>query len=125
MNKKLHIEKTDDTPQITLDAENNIFEISGVSIPENANTFYATVINWFNELFEYNPTNIDLSVKLDYYNSASSKKIVELLILLENFHKNSCRIHINWFYKKNDIIMENKGKELLSLMSIPFDVIEM
>ena len=37
---------TDDTPTVTLDAGNNIFEISGRSLPEDVAAFYNPIIEW-------------------------------------------------------------------------------
>ena len=40
---------TDDTPTVILDAENDIFEISGRSLPEDVTAFYDPILNWLDE----------------------------------------------------------------------------
>jgi hypothetical protein len=45
----LKIESTEDSPQIVLDRESNILEISGRSLPEDVNTFYEPTMSWIEE----------------------------------------------------------------------------
>ena len=44
----IKIQGTEDTPKIILDAENEIMEISGRSLPEDVSSFYEPVLNWLN-----------------------------------------------------------------------------
>ena len=37
------------TPEILFDGEANIFEIKGMSRPENATKFYAPILEWMDE----------------------------------------------------------------------------
>jgi hypothetical protein len=109
-------------PEIMLDAEKNHFEISGRSIPENANTIFLPVLEWLNQYF-MNPENqTNFILKLDYINSSSLKKITEILGLLEKHHNKGCDIKVLWFYKINDTAMESKCRELLSLFNIPSEI---
>jgi len=45
MIEKLYIKGTEDTPEIILDRENAVFEISGRSLPENVNIFLHLLLN--------------------------------------------------------------------------------
>ena len=45
----LRIEQTDDSPLVILDQENNQFEISGKSLPEDVVDFYQPVLDWLND----------------------------------------------------------------------------
>ena len=45
---------TADKPDINLDPQQNMFEISGKSLPENAKLFYDPVIEWF-EIYAKEP----------------------------------------------------------------------
>ena len=58
---------TEDTPNLVLDIENNVFEISGRSLPEDVVSFYKPVLDWLDE-FEENPIpDIAFSFKLEYF----------------------------------------------------------
>ena len=43
----IKINSTDDTPRVILDAENDIFEISGMSLPEDVNLFFEPILTYF------------------------------------------------------------------------------
>jgi hypothetical protein len=48
----IKILETDDTPGIILDVENDCFEITGRSMPEDVSSFYGPVLNWLDEYAE-------------------------------------------------------------------------
>jgi len=57
--EKLKIESTEDSPQIILERESNIMEISGRSLPEDVNTFYEPMMSWIEE---YAKDPLDITV---------------------------------------------------------------
>ena len=86
--KVIKLNNTITTPSVHLDVENNIFEIIGASIPENANQFYDPILDWLGE-YGKNPnpkTVINLNFK--YFNTSSSKLILDLLLILKDIHDN-------------------------------------
>ena len=113
----LHFEGSDDTPAITLDKPNGIFEISGRSLPEDSAVFYEPVLKWI-ELYKKEPNaNTDFAFKLDYCNTASSKFIQDILAALEPIKG----IKILWCYQEDDEDMESTGREFSELVEIPFE----
>ena len=76
-------EGTEDTPKVVLDPSAGTFEISGRSLPEDVNEFYEPILNWLEEYTE-NPNNETYFVfKLEYFNTASSKMILDIFLKLE------------------------------------------
>ena len=49
MIKPIILGKTEKTPEVILDQDNSVFQISGRSIVENAHEFYAPLLSWFKE----------------------------------------------------------------------------
>ena len=87
MNSLVIIE-TDHTPSVVLDKDAGIFEIAHRSLPENAIDFFDPIINWIKE-YAKNPNKItEFSFKLEYYNTATSKQIAKLLLILEELNSN-------------------------------------
>jgi hypothetical protein len=114
----LKIVETDDTPRITLDKENKTFEISGRTLPEDSAEFYEPVLNWIGAYVkDPNPTT-EFVFKLDYSNTASSKFIHEILLLLEKI-KGS--VKIIWWYFDEDEDMQEAGHEFAEQVDIPFE----
>jgi hypothetical protein len=122
MQEVLRIKGTDEFPEILFDPTNQKFEISGRSLPENVNIAYEPVMKWLTEyLVKPNPTT-EIKFKLDYYNSGSAKKLMQLLFLLEDAHEKGVNINVLWYYGEEDETMEIKGRELMKAVRVPFDV---
>lgn len=112
----LNLEGTSDTPKIILDKANKIFEISGRSLPEDSVEFYRPVLEWIaNYAKEANPVT-EFVFKLEYFNTSSSKLILDILSALEEIEG----MKIEWCYSEDDEDMEEAGKEFSELVEVPF-----
>ena len=117
----LKIEKTKTTPSVILDSEKGIFEISGNSLPENAMGFYQPVTDWVNTyLSNPNPTT-EFTFKMDYFNTASSKILFELIKLHKSIQTSGKTVVINWFYHEEDEDMLEAGQDYADLTKLPFE----
>lgn len=117
----IKIKGTDDTPTIILDKENGIFEISGRSLPEDVTTFYEPVLNWLDEYQEEANDQTAFAFKLVYFNTASSKLILDILMKLEEMHENGKEVLIKWFFPEDDEDMEEAGEEYADIVDVPFE----
>ena len=117
----IKIQGTDDTPTVTLDKENNIFEISGRSLPEDVVVFYKTILEW---LDDYKNDPLDLTVfnfKLEYFNTASSKLLLDVLLKLEDINNDGHEVLVKWHYPDDDEDMEEAGEEYSDIVDVPFE----
>jgi hypothetical protein len=117
----IKIQGTEDTPKIILDAENEIMEISGRSLPEDVSSFYEPVINWLNEYAEKPNKKTILNFKLTYFNTASSKLLLDILMKLEEMHEKGYDVLIRWHYPEDDEDMEEAGEEYADIVDVPFE----
>ena len=117
----IKIQGTDHTPTVTLDKENNIFEISGRSLPEDVVVFYKPILEW---LDEYKNDPLDLTVfnfKLEYFNTASSKLLLDVLLKLEDINNDGHEVLVKWHYPDDDEDMEEAGEEYSDIVDVPFE----
>ena len=113
----LNIEATEDTPKIFFDKQNGVFEISGRSLPEDSAEFYTPVLDWI-ERYTANPNASTIfSFKLEYFNTASSKLILDILSALEDIKGTK----VEWYFHDEDEDMEEAGEEFSELVEIPFE----
>lgn len=128
--EKLFIEGKKNTPKVILDSSQDIFEISGESRPENAAAFYDQILNWLdsykNELINTTSNKgIELSMKLEYFNSSSAKFIMIIAQKLNEFIGKGIPASINWYFDEDDDGMKETGEDLASLSKIPINLIRL
>lgn len=112
---------TADTPSVILDAERGIFEISQMSLPEDAVDFYSPILAWLREYaLNPNPETV-FNMKLEYFNTASSKQLIQILLILQEM-KDRSNVLVKWFYKEIDEDMLALGEEYKQIMQIPFEL---
>jgi len=117
----LRLEQTDDSPLIELDQENNLFEISGKSLPEDVVDFYMPVLDWLN-VYRANPNpKTEFSFKLIYFNTASSKLLLDILMLFEEMVEEGHAVTVKWFSLQSDEDMQEAGKEYEEMVDVPFE----
>jgi hypothetical protein len=119
----LKIESTEDSPRIILDRESNILEISGRSLPEDVNTFYEPMMSWMEE---YAKDPLDVTVfnfKLTYFNTASSKIILDILTRFEEMIEKGYKVMVRWHYQEEDEDMMDAGEEYSEMVDVPFEMV--
>jgi len=121
--EKLKIESTEDSPQIILDRESNIMEISGRSLPEDVNTFYEPMMSWIEE-YAKDPLDVTVfSFKLTYFNTASSKIILDILTHFEEMIEEGHKVMVRWHYLEEDEDMLEAGEEYSEMVDVPFEMV--
>lgn len=119
----LKIESTEDSPQIVLDRESNILEISGRSLPEDVNTFYEPTMSWIEE-YAKDPLDVTVfSFKFTYFNTASSKIILDILTRFEEMIEEGHEVTVRWHYPEEDEDMMEAGEEYSEMVDVPFEMV--
>ena len=114
---------THKTPRLCFEYGSGQFEISGRSIPENSTEFYQPLLDWLDK-YAFNPKNEALlTVKLEYFNTSSSKCLVEVFRRLEKIHKSGKTIQVEWFYEEEDEDMLESGEDFKEVLKLPIKLI--
>lgn len=113
----IKIEGTEDTPMVALDKNAGVFELSGRSLPEDAAGFYGPVIEWLEEYGKSPNPKTEFMVKLEYFNTASSKLLLDVLTCLESIPG----ANVLWYYFEDDEDMKEAGEEFSELVEAPFE----
>ena len=114
----LFIPRTSKTPDIFFDAEQGILEIKGRSIPENSVAFYAPVMQWLDE-YESRPSDTQLVIRLEYFNTSSSKCLIDIFRKLEKLHQPGAQVRVDWYYEEDDEDMKESGEDFRDLVNMP------
>jgi len=115
----LQYEGTEDTPKVVLDKSNGIFEISGRSLPEDSAEFYQPILDWLEAYADDPNAATEFMFKLEYFNTASSKLILDVLSKLERLDEDSTLV--KWYYHEDDEDMLEAGEEFEDLVEVSFE----
>ena len=118
----LILEATEDTPLIDFNTETGVFKISGRALPEDALEFFKPVEEWLQSYVE-NPLDSTLvEMRVDYFNSASTRYIFNILMTFEDLIDEGKEATIVWYLKEGDDMIQTKGEELASILEVPFEM---
>ena len=99
----LIVESTINTPTIKFGTDGRLL-MEGRSLPENVAKFYQPLLEWVAML---TAEVVKMDINLEYINSASAKKILELLKVLDA-NNNIKEFIVIWHYEKDDEdVLEN------------------
>ncbi len=123
--ESIKIERTRKTPDVIFNSETGKIQIEGKSIPENSIEFYKPLVDWIDEYGNNPVENTEVNIKLEYFNTSSSKCILDVFKKLETIYKDNNSVVINWYYEEDDEDMLEAGEDYQSILKIPFKMIEM
>lgn len=117
-------EGTPKTPSVNFDSEKGRLLLRGRSIPENSIEFYKPLVDWLEDYSSAPQPKTVCDIQLEYFNTSSSKCLLDLFKKMENMSKNGHEIVINWFYEEDDEDMLEAGEDYQSIINVPFKMVE-
>lgn len=120
----IFIEGTPKTPNINFDNDKGSLLLKGRSIPENSIEFYKPLVDWLDAYANAPKAKTVCDVQLEYFNTSSSKCLLDLFKKMEAMSKNGNEIVINWYYEEDDEDMLEAGEDYQSIINVPFKMIE-
>jgi len=115
----IKIAPTQKTPSVSFTSNGNL-ELRGRSIPENSLEFYKPLMDWLDSYSESASGETSVHVQLEYFNTSSSKCLLDLFKRLESLNK----VVIHWYYEQDDEDMLEAGEDYEAIVNIPFKMIE-
>ena len=120
----LIIEGSAKTPDIKFNPQSGVVEIKGRSIPENSIEFYKPLIDWLDK-YSFKPQpNTVVNIQLEYFNTSSSKCILDVFKKLETINKSgNSKVIINWHFEEDDEDMSEAGEDYQAIINVPFNMV--
>jgi hypothetical protein len=122
--ENLVIDGSAKTPSIDFNSETGTLVLKGRSIPENSIEFYKPLNDWLDTYTSAPSENTTVEVCLEYFNTSSSKCILDFFKRLEKVNQGSSAVHINWYFETDDEDMEEAGEDYEAIVGLPFKIIE-
>ncbi len=114
--ENFYLEETSKTPKLSFDASSGKFLMSGRSIPENSIEFYRPLFEWLDEYVQQPLNQTTFDVQLEYFNTSSSKCLVEIFRRLERIGDQE--VAVNWFYEEDDEDMQESGEDFKEIIEL-------
>jgi len=119
----LRNDKTDRTPSIYFNPDEGTLEMSGRSIPENAISFYKPLFDWLDQYVQTPHEETRVVFNLEYFNTSSSKCILDILRKLERIAESGSKVFVKWFFDDGDEDMEESGNDFKSLINLNIELL--
>lgn len=120
----LYLKKTSNSPEVEFLADSGELSMEGRSIPEDPGEFFERLIDWINEYFLHPADKTEVSIKLEYINSGSSKYMLELLRIMKINHDAGKNVKVLWYFEEGDESIQELGIHYENTIQIPFEHIE-
>ncbi len=119
---RLDIEGSRYTPAISCDPHGGHVAIRGYSYPENAAGFYQPLLTWIDAYLRQDPAlELGLDVELVYFNSSSSKILLDLFDLLDDRAAAGHPVWVRWHYDEDNESARECGQEFQQgIRRLPF-----
>jgi len=113
-------------PTVDFNAETGICTLSGESFLEDTIEFYDPLVQWLEEYTSEVKKNMTFEIKLTYFNTSTSRSILDLLNILKEYEDEGGQVIVNWHYDEDDIDMEEDIEDYmldtgLEINMIPFE----
>ncbi|MBP5365040.1 MAG: DUF1987 domain-containing protein [Bacteroidales bacterium] len=110
---------SDRTPAISM--KDGVFSITGRSYMENSAEFYAPI----KKLIEEYQGPLKVEIGLDFFNTSSSKCLMDLLFIVDKKCVTGGECKIKWSYKSDDEDMRDAAEEFKDLLKhVPVELEE-
>ncbi|MCC6840326.1 MAG: DUF1987 domain-containing protein [Flavobacteriales bacterium] len=120
----IQLEGTPKTPTVHFDGGSGLLQLRGRSIPENSIEFYKPLIEWIDQYARSPKATTQLRVQLEYFNTSSSKCILDLFKKLEQLRNAGNDVQVLWHYEVDDEDMLEAGEDYQAIINLPFTMIQ-
>lgn len=109
----LYIPAERDKPEVDFKFSQHRLGLRGESFPENALAFYGPVVS---ALMEYlgatKDSEITVDIELRYFNSSSTKIMLNIFRMLDQASSNHNTVHLNWHHDPEDDTIADFGNDI-------------
>lgn len=99
------------SPAVEFRYEPGELRIEGESYPEHALKFYEPVLRWVRACLDVSQRSLILTMDIVYFNSSSSKILMNLFDMLDEAASEGKRVSVRWLYHEENEVARECGEE--------------
>lgn len=120
----LIIPATKETLGIEFQSKRGELSFSGSSYPENAVHFFQPVFNWLKSYANDSSEPVMVNFEINYLNTSSTKCIIDVLDILEQYQAGGRQVTVKWFFKSGEEDIREMGEEFEEDSGLTFTMVE-
>jgi hypothetical protein len=97
--------------------------MEGVCIPELTHDFFKPIISFVNSLDTNAIKNFTLTINLHFFNTGSSRYILELMKTVQKLKEKGVTVKFKWYYNIDDEDIEEAGRSYSFILNEPFEMV--
>ena len=109
-------------PHVKFDAETGLCTLEGESYLEDTWDFYKRLVDWLRSYAE-SGRSIKFNFKLTYFNTSSSKGILEVLEFLKEYEDMGGVLDLMWYYPKDDEDILEEAEDFIEDTQLKMELI--
>jgi hypothetical protein len=114
---------TKHTPHVHFNPASGVLELHGRSTPEHPSEYYAQLNRWVEHYVRQPQENTVVRLFFEYFNTSSSKCLLELMKRLIGVQQAGKKIAFEWMHESEDDDMKEAGADFRDLLKAPFNII--
>lgn len=118
----ISIPPTDTTPSVEFDPVSGVLRFAGESYPENVSSFYEPVLAWVRDAVSARAA-FKVVLAFGYLNTSSTKAVLDLLLLLDDYHQAGGKVEVEWHYNPALEVMQEAGEEFGEDLKLPYRLV--
>jgi hypothetical protein len=122
--KMFHIESSQNSPDVRIDGQDGIMEISGNSTFDRPNDFYRQIARWVHAFHMDSKEIQTVNVKFSELDKASMRWMMFLLKEVEKISSDRNKmVVVNWYYNGSNDVIRSTGENYKTQVKLPFNLI--
>ena len=107
------------TAGVSFDTQSNVLDISGISIPENADAFFQPMYDWLEQIVKVHKGSLTVRINLTYFNTSSVRHLLIIIKSLIAVYRDTMKVQ--WVYEADDEEIRERGEQLSEVVKFPFE----
>jgi hypothetical protein len=111
------------TPNVEFNAETGVCVLSGEAFMEQPYNFYKPLFEWIETYCKEVNKPIFFDMKLTYFNTSSSKFVLDFLRLLRKYQASGGEVTVRWFLRKTDEDMKEEIEDFMVVTGLMIEIL--
>ena len=121
--ENLELKGAKGVPTVLFNSRSGSIELIGQSYQDKAIEYFEKLMQQLDEYISEIGKPLTVNFKLTYFNSGSSKRILNILFKLSEYKENNGDVTVNWYFDEEDMDMEELVNDYIHITKLNINLI--